>query len=135
MSYTPLNRKPLSGIKKWLLIISGSVSLGLGTLGVIIPLLPTTPFLLLTAACYIRSSERLYKWLMNHPVYGESLMNYINHRAITLNVKIVSLTLLWIAIFSSALFFTTLTWLRVLLFIIAIAVTLHTISFKTIKKH
>ncbi len=120
-------------MKRWLLILAGSVSLGLGTLGVVVPLLPTTPFLLLTAACYIKSSERLYKWLINHRLYGKFLRNYIEHKAIALNVKIGSIALLWITIITSSILFISVTWLKVLLIVKAVIVTLHINSFRTIK--
>lgn len=124
---------PLKKMKRWLLILAGSVSLGLGTLGVVVPLLPTTPFLLLTAACYIKSSERLYKWLINHRLYGKFLRNYIEHKAIALNVKIGSIALLWITIITSSILFISVTWLKVLLIVKAVIVTLHINSFRTIK--
>ncbi len=124
---------PLKKMKRWLLILAGSISLGLGTLGVVVPLLPTTPFLLLTAACYIKSSERLYKWLINHRLYGKFLRNYIEHKAIALNVKIGSIALLWITIITSSILFISVTWLKVLLIVKAVIVTLHINSFRTIK--
>ena len=125
------NNKPLSRFVRWLLIFTGTLALGLGTIGVIVPLLPTTPFLLLTAACYIRSSDRLYSWLMNHKLYGEFLHNYMEHRAISLNVKIGSIVLLWLTIITSSIFFINLVLLKILLIIKAILVTLHIVSFKT----
>jgi len=133
LSQNSKNRNPYNNFKKWLLILAGTISLALGTIGVIVPLLPTTPFLLITAACYIRSSDRLYRWLMNHRVYGKFLHNYLENKAIALNVKIGSISLLWVTVMSSAFFFISLTWIRVLLFIIALAVTIHIFSFKTIR--
>lgn len=133
MSLPANNRKPLNKLKKRLLIAAGTISLGLGTIGVVLPLLPTTPFLLLTAACYLRSSERLYNWLMNHRIYGTFLHNYLEHKAIALNVKIGSISLLWITIAISAVLFVSITWVRALLFLIALAVTLHIASFKTLR--
>jgi len=119
--------------KKWLLIAAGTISLALGTLGIVVPLLPTTPFLLLTAACYIRSSGRLYRWLMNHRLYGKFLHNYLEHKAISLNVKTGTIALLWATISISAVFFVSLNWVRILLFIIAVSVTIHILSFRTLK--
>ncbi len=133
LSHYHRNRKPLNLFARRLLVLAGTVSLGLGTLGILIPLLPTTPFLLLTAACYIRSSERLYKWLMDHRLYGKFLHNYMEKRAISLNVKIGSLTLLWVTIITSSLFFLSVTWLQILLIIKAVLVTLHILSFKTLR--
>jgi uncharacterized membrane protein YbaN (DUF454 family) len=120
-----------SPIKKWLLILAGSLSVGLGVLGIVLPLLPTTPFLLLAAACYLRSSERLYNWLMNHRVFGKILRDYLHKRTISIRIKISSLTLMWLAISYSAIFVVSVLWVRVLLFAIAIGVTIHILSFKS----
>jgi uncharacterized protein len=127
------NKKPLGKLVRWLLIFTGTLALGLGTVGVIVPLIPTTPFLLLTAACYIRSSERLYDWLMDHKLYGKFLHNYMEHKAISLNVKIGTIVMLWLTIIISSLFLINLVWLKLLFIIKAILVTLHIVSFKTIR--
>ena len=62
--------------KKWTLILVGSLSIGLAFLGIFLPLLPTTPFLLLAAACYLRSSDRFYHWLIYHKWFGNYIRNY-----------------------------------------------------------
>lgn len=118
-------------IKKWLLIIAGSISVGLGMLGIILPLLPTTPFLLLAAACYLRSSERLYNWLIYHRIFGKIIRDYLQNKTISIRVKIFSLTLMWIAISYSAIFVVSILWVSILLFAIAFGVTIHILSFKT----
>lgn len=118
-------------IKKWLLIIAGSISVGIGMIGIILPLLPTTPFLLLAAACYLRSSERLYNWLIYHRIFGKIIRDYLQNRIISLRVKISSLTLMWLAISYSAIFVISNLWVSILLFIIAIGVTIHILSFKS----
>lgn len=120
-----------SPFKKWLLIIAGSLSVGMGVLGIVLPLLPTTPFLLLAAACYLRSSERLYNWLINHRVFGKIIRNYLQKRTISIRVKISSLTLMWLAISYSAIFVVSILWVKILLFAIAIGVTVHILSFKS----
>jgi len=118
-------------IRKWLLIAAGSLSVGLGVLGIILPLLPTTPFLLLAAACYLRSSERLYNWLIHHRLFGKIITDYMEKRTISVRVKISSLTLMWLAISYSALFVVSVLWVSILLFVIAIGVTIHILSFKS----
>ena len=75
---------------KVLLTILGLLSLGLGILGIFLPVLPTTPLLLLAAALFLRSNRRLYHWLMNHPKLGTYIRNFIEHKAIPLRVKIIS---------------------------------------------
>lgn len=118
---------------KYLYIFLGSISLALGVLGIFLPVLPTTPFLLLTAALYFKSSERLYLWLIRQPKLGPYILNFREHRAITKRTKIVSIAMMWCTISISAFCFVPLIWVRILMFVIAIAVTWHIMSFKTIK--
>lgn len=121
-------------LRKGVLAAIGIISVGLGTIGVFLPLLPTTPFLLLAAACFIRSSDRLYNWLIHHRWFGRYIRNYREHRAITLSAKIVTLTLLWCAIGYSAVFVAGTWWLRALLAAIAIGVTTHILILKTLTR-
>jgi uncharacterized membrane protein YbaN (DUF454 family) len=93
-------------LPRWLLIAVGVSSVGLGTLGVFLPLLPTTPFLLLAAACFVRSSDRLHDWLLSHRVYGPIIRGYREHRALPASSKITILVFTWAAILSSVLILT-----------------------------
>jgi uncharacterized membrane protein YbaN (DUF454 family) len=81
----------------------GVLSVGLGTLGIFVPLLPTTPFLLLAAACFLRSSDRLHGWLMRHRVYGPIIRGFREHRALPASSKVTILVFTWAAILSSVL--------------------------------
>jgi len=119
-------------IRRWFLVAVGVVSVGLGLLGVFIPLLPTMPFLLLAAGCFMRSSERLYGWLIHHKWFGEYIRNYREHGAIPLRAKAVTLVLLWGVIGSTAVFATALWWVRLLLCLVAVGVTLHLLHLKTL---
>jgi hypothetical protein len=116
-----------------LLIICGTISLALGIIGIVIPVLPTTPFLLLAAACYARSSERFYNWLMSNRVFGSYIRNYREGRGIPASVKAMAITFLWAAILVS-MYLMENTVMRVALFIIAIAVTAHILSLKTLQE-
>lgn len=116
-----------------LLIGVGAISLVLGFVGVFLPLLPTTPFLLLAAACFLRSSQRLYDWLIHHPWLGSYIRNYREHGAMTLRAKVTALTLLWLVIGHSAVMAAETLWLRVLLLVIALAVTTHIALLKTMR--
>ena len=109
----------------------GLLSLGLGILGVVLPVLPTTPFLLLSLWCFSRSSERLERWLLTNPMFGRYLDDYRSGRGIPRRVKVYILLLLWGAILYSAFVLTGLGWLRILLLAIAVGVTLHIVSQKT----
>ena len=116
-----------------LLIITGTICLVLGIIGIFIPLLPTTPFLLLSAAAYFRGSERLYNWLINHKYLGTYIRNFREFRAIPLQAKILSVTLL-LGTIGYCLFFLALSlWVKILLGCIAVGVTYHILSFKTLK--
>ena len=72
------------------LILCGCLAVVLGILGIFLPLLPTTPFLLLAAACFFRSSPRLYNWLISHKRMGPYIRNFREHRAIPLKAKVIS---------------------------------------------
>ena len=73
---------------KIILLLLGILSLVLGVIGIFLPVLPTTPFLLLSATLFLRSSQKLYDWLLSHPYLGEYIRNFKEHRAIPLRVKI-----------------------------------------------
>ena len=81
----------VSHAKRIVLILVGVVSLALGALGVFLPLLPTTPFVLVSAFAFANSSERLHQWLLDHNVFGPLIANWRNHGAISRRTKIVSL--------------------------------------------
>jgi len=120
-------------IVKHILMVSGIASVGLGLLGMFLPLLPTTPFLLLAGACFARCSEKAYNWLMTNRWCGKYIKNYREGQGISLNHKILSLSLLWITIGYSALFVAAYIWLKLLLFIIAGCVTFHILRMNTYK--
>ncbi len=120
-------------IKKYLLIFSGSISLALGIVGVFVPVLPTTPFLLLSAFCFVRSSKHLYHWLMNHKIFGRYIYNYLTYRAVSRKTKIGALVFLWLTLFISVLLVPKL-YLRILLFSVGIGVTIHLLTLKTLGK-
>ena len=118
---------------KKLLFISGFIAFGLGVVGIFLPILPTTPFLLLAAFLFGKSSPKWHQKLITHPKLGAYILNFQQYKAIPISVKISSIVLLWITIAFSALFATQLLWLRLLLFTIAIGVSLHILSYKTLK--
>jgi len=119
-------------MKKKVFVVLGFISLALGIIGIVIPILPTTPFLLLAAACFFRGSDRAYRWLMQHKLFGEYIRNFREHRAIPLKTKIIAITLLWTTIFISIFFIVESVYLRLLLGAIAVAVTAHILHFNTL---
>ncbi|MBD3314236.1 MAG: DUF454 family protein [Chitinivibrionales bacterium] len=110
----------------------GTLALALGVVGVAVPLLPTTPFLLLAAACYMRGSRRLYRWLVGHPWLGPFLRNYRENRAISLRTKVVALATLWAAVGYSSFMVVESILLRVVLLLVAIGVSLHLLTLRTL---
>ena len=116
---------------KIFLIILGAISLTLGILGIFLPVLPTTPFLLLTAWCWLKSSKKLYNKLMDHPRLGPYIQDFQINKSISLKTKIISVSTLWITISISIIFAVDNIYIRLLLLLIAIAVTIHILSFKT----
>jgi len=95
------------------LVIAGTLLVGIAILGIFLPLLPTTPFLLLAAACYARSSTKLYNWLLNNKYFGEYIRNYRERKGIPLKVKIVSISLLILTIGYTSIFVTKICWVRI----------------------
>jgi uncharacterized membrane protein YbaN (DUF454 family) len=121
-----------ASVVKWILRVIGIISVGLGVLGVFVPLLPTTPFLLLAAACFFHSSPRLYAWLIHHRWFGKYIRYYRECQAIPLRAKIVSLVLLWSVIGYTAWRVVTAWWIRAGLGVIALGVTLHLLRLQTL---
>jgi uncharacterized membrane protein YbaN (DUF454 family) len=117
-----------------ILIISGSFFVGLGFLGMFLPILPTVPFLLLAAACYVRSSERLYRWLLENRWLGNYMRNYREGKGIPLRGKILSVSLIWLTIGFSVLFIVHIDLIRILLILIALGVSIYILSIKTPKE-
>ena len=114
-----------------LYIIVGSVSLILGIIGIFVPLLPTTPFLLLTAFFYMKGSQRWYHWLMNQPVLGKYISDYHEKKVIPLRAKITSLVLMWASMTYCAICLIHQWPVKILLVMTAVGVTNHVLSFKS----
>ena len=118
---------------KYLLIILGSICLALGVIGIFLPLLPTTPFLLLSAALYVRSSEKLYQWLIHQKYLGTYIRNFREHKAIPLRAKIFSISMVWITLTYCIIMIIEALWLKAILLLLAISITWHILSYTTLK--
>lgn len=116
-----------------LFIAIGFVSLALGIIGVFVPLLPTAPFLLLTAALFFRSSPKLYQKMIDNRWCGKSIMNYREGRGVSLFVKIFTLTVLWGSIISTLTLVQNHVLVNFFLLLIGGAVTVHVLMLKNIK--
>lgn len=121
-------------IRRTLFIFFGSLFLIIGAIGVFIPILPTTPFLLLAAACYLRGSERLYRWMLSNRIFGAFIRNYLEGRGIRFTQKIFTLMILWVMIFFSIFYVVESFLLRTLVFLIAMGVSVHIVMLPTLRQ-
>lgn len=122
-----------SRLARGLLLAAGGLSVALGLLGVVLPVLPTTPFLLLAAACFLRSSERMYRWLHENRLFGEYLRRYRSGEGLPLASKVTTLAILWATLALSALLAvpSRLWWVRLILLAVGVGVTVHLLRMKT----
>jgi len=118
--------------RKTFWVALGTVLVALGVVGIALPLLPTTPFLLAAAACYLRGSERMHRWLVNHRWLGPYIRNYLEGRGIPWRTKALAIMLLWLTISLSAWLVVSHWALRGLLLVIAVGVTVHLLRMKTL---
>jgi uncharacterized membrane protein YbaN (DUF454 family) len=118
-------------IRKAVLIFTGTVCVALGVLGMFLPLLPTTVFLLMAAYCYSRSSERFHTWLLNNRLCGKYIRNYKSGEGISVRQKVTTISILWLSIGSSIWMLTAGFWITLLLLAIAVGVTVHLVLLKT----
>lgn len=118
---------------RYVYVLLGILSCALGVIGIFVPLLPTTPFLLLSAALFFRSSPRLYNRLLNHPQLGPYIRNFREHKAIPLRVKIISISLVWITILHAVIFLLDHWVLESLLLLLAAGITAYILHFKTLR--
>lgn len=117
---------------KIILQLLGWISLVLGVIGIFLPVLPTTPFILLSAALFAKSSKRWHDYLLNHRFFGEMIRDFEKDKSISLKVKVIAISMLWLAILSSAfLVLQHKLYLQILLLAIATFVTIYILSFKT----
>ncbi len=128
----------LMKVKKTIFLILGFISLVTGSIGVVLPLLPTVPFLLLSAWFFANSSEKFHKWLLNHRVFGEYIKNYKYKKGMLLTHKIRTLILLWVGIGFSLYMMRNMPeekfiWVIIFLLIVLIGVTIHILMLNTVK--
>jgi uncharacterized protein len=112
-------------IIKFTYIFLGIIFVLLAFIGILLPVLPTTPFLLLAAFFFARSSDRFLHWLLNNRWFGAYIRNYREGKGMTARNKAFTLSMLWLTIGATAIFGVDSTWLRLLLLGIASGVTFH----------
>lgn len=123
-----------SRLVNWVWVALGTLFVVLGTIGIFLPLLPTTPFLLLAVTCYTRGSKRLYGWLLSNRWFGNYIRSYREKKAIPFKIKVLSIAFLWATIGYSSLFAVDIPLVKVILILIAICVTIHIVRIRTLKQ-
>lgn len=123
----------MRNLSRKLLLLAGTLCVGLGIVGMFIPILPTTPFFLLAALCYAHSSQRFYYWLINNRWFGVYIRSYRAGLGIPLKHKMVTLSLLWLSIGYAAGFVVTPWWGKLILVGIASGVTIHLLTIRNYK--
>ncbi len=121
----------MSEAKKLAYLILGTVSLALGVIGIVLPVLPTTPFILLTAWCYLRGSPRFHKWLIEHPRLGPIVEEYNDERGMRKESKIKAILITWTAVLLTAIFLLDTFQLRALVIGLACIGTIVMLRLKT----
>lgn len=114
-----------------LLLATGWLAVALGGIGIFLPVLPTTPFLLLAAACFVRSSQRFYDWLVGHPRLGPWFRDYLEGNGIPLKGKAYAIATMWVSIGISC-WLVPLIWARIGMLLSATLVTLYILKQKTL---
>lgn len=108
-----------------MLLAAGLACTALGAVGIFLPLLPTTPLLLLAAACFARSSSRFHSWLTGHRHLGPFISGYLDGRGIPLRAKVMAISLVWLTITPTVLFVVPLLPVKILLIAIALSITVY----------
>jgi len=113
--------------------IMGTVSLAFAFIGVILPIIPTTPFVLLSAACYYRGSKRLHRWLSRNEIFGPIIRDFEEHGGMRKATKIKALTIMWTAVLASALLILDTLTMQALVVLVAVIGTVSMLKIKTIE--
>jgi uncharacterized membrane protein YbaN (DUF454 family) len=121
-------------IKRLLFVVLGTLFLGVGIVGIFVPILPTTPFLLLATSFYARGSDKFHKWLLNNRILGSYIRHYIDGKGMPLRVKLFTIAFLWIAICSTVAFAVDDLAVRIILVLVSIGVSVHIALIKGYKK-
>lgn len=116
---------------RYALLAIGWLSVALGVIGIFLPVLPTTPFLLLAAACFMRSSKRFYLWLVNHRQLGPWIVDYLEGQGIPLKGKVYAIGLMWASIGLSC-YLVPMPWARAFMLTSAVLVSLYILRQKTL---
>ncbi len=123
----------MNKLKRILLIFMGLIFVALGLIGVFVPGLPTTIFMILAAYCFVRSSEKLYSWVINNQLFGQRVKHFIETKTIPLRGKIYSISSMWIMVTLSLIFLKVSLIIKFMIFLLAIIGTVVILSYPTAK--
>lgn len=118
-------------LKRLFFFSLGVTLFGIGAVGVVVPVLPTTPFVLASFFCFGKSSKKAERWISNNRYFGSYIENYKTKKGVPLDIKIKSVVFLWIMLILSGIFFFNQFYIFLLLIIVGIAVTAHILLLKT----
>lgn len=121
----------LPKLYRYFYLISGFLLVAIGVIGIFLPVLPTTIFLILASACFVKSSPKANEWLRNHKVLGMYVKNYQDKSGLTIRAKVINITFLWAMILLSAFYLTDKSYIKIILILIAAGVTIHLLMIKT----
>ena len=124
----PTYRNPVA---RYVLLVIGWLSVTLGIIGIFLPVLPTTPFLLLAAACFVRSSRRFYDWLVTHPRLGPWFRDYLEGNGIPLKGKVYAIATMWLSSGVSC-WLVPMFWARIGMLTSATLVSIYILRMKTL---
>jgi uncharacterized membrane protein YbaN (DUF454 family) len=124
-----------SAFIRCLLMACGWLAVALGIIGIFLPLLPTTPFLLLAAACFTRSNPRFYLWLVKHPRLGQFILPYLNGSGMPIRAKIITLLVLWTGMGISAWLVVPIIWGKLALLLIGLCVSVYIYRLPTLTQN
>lgn len=125
--------KETSHTRLWqgVLVVVGAATFGMGTVGLFLPVIPTTPFYLVSGWCWLRGSKRLHAWLMGHPVFGSPLRDYFERRGVRRRNRFIALLFLWLGL-GLSIWLTGSLHLRILLIAVGVAVSAHLVCLKAL---
>ena len=128
----PANRSISQKIIRSAYIIVGTIALVIGAIGLFLPVVPTTPLVILAAACYYRGSDRLHAWILSSRWFGETIKNYQAGRGLTRDTKLRAISMMWVMILVSAWFFVSSLFVRVAMICVSIGVTVYLVRLPTL---
>lgn len=131
----PANHSLSQKMMRGAYIIVGTIALVIGAIGLFLPVIPTTPLILLAAACYYRGSDRLHTWILSSRWFGETIKNYQEGRGLTCDTKVWAISMMWLMILISAWFFVSSLFVRVAIICVAIGVTVYLVRLPTLEKN